>query len=103
LPGNLEDALKVVDGWDERCRAIIARTPRDQLIDHKLLWRDPLPRWVSSKGRVILVGDAAHTFLPTSIAGAGMAIEDAGTVAVCLELGGKKNVPLALRTSEKIR
>src|SRR5271163_2898245 len=71
LPGSREDALKVVEGWDKRCRHIIAKTPREQLIDHKLLWRDPLPRWVSDKGRVILIGDSAHTFLPTSIQGAG--------------------------------
>jgi 2-polyprenyl-6-methoxyphenol hydroxylase-like FAD-dependent oxidoreductase len=99
----LEDALKVVEGWDPRCLAIISKTPRDQLIDHKLLWRDPLPRWVSDKGRVMVIGDSAHTFLPTSIAGAGMAIEDSGTVAVCLELAGKEDVPTALRACEKMR
>jgi len=101
FPGKIEDALKVVEGWDERCRAIIRKTPESQLIDHKLLWRDPLPRWVSEKGRVMLIGDSAHTFLPTSIQGAGQAIEDAATVAICLELAD--NVPLALHTCQKMR
>jgi 2-polyprenyl-6-methoxyphenol hydroxylase-like FAD-dependent oxidoreductase len=49
------------------------------------------------------VGDAAHTMLPTSIQGAGQAIEDAATIAICLELAGKDRVPLGLRTAQKIR
>lgn len=99
----MEDAIKVVEDWDPRVAAIIRHTPKEQLIDHKLLWRDPLPRWVSARGRILLIGDAAHTFLPTSIQGVGQAIEDAATAAICLELAGKARVPLALRTSEKMR
>jgi 2-polyprenyl-6-methoxyphenol hydroxylase-like FAD-dependent oxidoreductase len=78
-------------------------TPEKQLIDYKLLWRDPLPGWVSKQGRMMLVGDSAHPFLPTSGQGAGQAIEDAATIAICLELAGKQEIPLALRTCEKIR
>lgn len=49
-------------------------------------YRDPLPRWISEKGRLVLIGDSAvspishfleltdvheqHPFLPTSIQGA---------------------------------
>jgi 2-polyprenyl-6-methoxyphenol hydroxylase-like FAD-dependent oxidoreductase len=95
--------LKVIEGWDQRPRDIIAMTPEAQLIDYKLLWRDPLPKWVSKHGRMMLVGDSAHPFLPTSGQGAGQAIEDAATVAICLELAGKEKVPLGLRTSEKLR
>jgi 2-polyprenyl-6-methoxyphenol hydroxylase-like FAD-dependent oxidoreductase len=97
------DALKVIEGWDDRPRQVIAKTPETQLIDYKLLWRDPLRTWVSEHGRVMLLGDAAHPFLPTSGQGAGQAIEDAGTVAICLELAGKDQIPLALRTAEKLR
>ena len=49
------------------------------------------------------MGDSAHTFLPTSIQGAGQAIEDAATVAICLQLAGKDQIPTALRTSQKMR
>jgi 2-polyprenyl-6-methoxyphenol hydroxylase-like FAD-dependent oxidoreductase len=46
--------------------------------------RDPIRRW--SKGRVTLVGDAAHPTLQTLAQGACMAIEDAVCLAECIEL-----------------
>ena len=52
---------------------------------------------------MMLVGDSAHPFLPTSGQGAGQAVEDAATIAICLELAGKQGISLALRASEKIR
>ncbi|WP_248310501.1 FAD-dependent monooxygenase [Devosia sp. Root105] len=42
-----------------------------------------LPYW--SKGRVILIGDAAHAVTPHSGQGASMALEDALVLAACLE------------------
>ena len=102
-PGSLDDVLKVVEGWDPRIAEVYKTTPKDQIFDHKLLYRDPLPTWTSPKGRVILTGDAAHSYVPTSAQGATQAIEDAATVAITLELAGKNQVPLALRTVEKMR
>ena len=102
-PGKIADALKVVEGWDKRVIDMIKKTPEHQLVDYKLLWREPLPGWTSRHGRMILLGDSAHPFLPTSGQGAGQAVEDAGTIAICLELAGRDQVPLALRTCEKIR
>ena len=47
-------------------------------IDHGRMWalsdRDPEPGW--SRGRVVLLGDAAHPMLPYLAQGACMAIED---------------------------
>ncbi|WP_055047698.1 FAD-dependent monooxygenase [Devosia sp. A16] len=42
-----------------------------------------LPYW--SKGRVVLIGDAAHAVTPHSGQGASMALEDALVLAACLE------------------
>ena len=102
-PGKISDALEVVKGWDPKIAAVIKKTPEHQLIDYKLIWRDPLPGWTSTHGRMMLVGDSAHPFLPTSGQGAGQAVEDAATVAICLELAGRGQISLALRTCEKIR
>jgi len=45
--------------------------------------RDPVRRWAD--GRVTLLGDAAHATLQSMAQGAGMAIEDAATLAHILE------------------
>ncbi|HKT05270.1 MAG TPA: FAD-dependent monooxygenase, partial [Rugosimonospora sp.] len=47
-----------------------------------LLDRDPLPRW--TRGRVALLGDAAHPMFPFFAQGAAQAIEDAAVLAGCL-------------------
>ena len=48
--------------------------------------RDPIRRW--SKGRVTLLGDAAHPTLQTLAQGACMAIEDAVCLAELIEQAG---------------
>ncbi|KAG1767549.1 monooxygenase [Suillus occidentalis] len=89
-PGKIEDVLDIVKDWDPRCAAI-------------LLIHDPLPTWVSKSGRVVLIGDAAHPFLPSSVQGASQAVEDGLTLAITLSLAGKDNVRLGTRTWESIR
>ena len=54
--------LKVVEGYDPRCAALWKKAPN--CIDWKLVYRDPLPTWVSKEARLCLIGDAAHPFLP---------------------------------------
>ena len=47
---------------------------------------------------MVQVGDSAHSFIPTSGNGATQALEDAITLATCLELGGgSRNAPLAAK------
>ena len=59
-------------------------------LDHAPDWRrwalfdaDPLPSW--RRGRVTLLGDAAHPILPFLAQGGAMALEDAVTLADCLQ------------------
>jgi len=101
FPGSVEEAAKLLDGWDPRTLAIVRKAPR--VFDWKLVYRDPLPRWISKQGRLVLIGDSAHPFLPTSIQGASQAIEDGVTLAATLRLSGKTNIPLAAQAFEKIR
>ena len=102
-PGNVDDALKLVEGWDERVAAIIRTTPPEKLVDWKLVYRVAIKSWSSPQGRIVLIGDAAHPFLPTSAQGASQAVEDAVTLAICLDLAGREKIPEAVRALERIR
>jgi len=103
--GSVDDALEWAKGWDPKVVAIIEATRADsaELIDWKLCYRDPLPTWVSPMGRIALLGDAAHPFLPTSQQGGSQAIEDGTTIAWCLKLASKSDCPTALRTYQALR
>jgi salicylate hydroxylase len=62
--------------------------------------RDPLPWW--SRGRITLLGDAAHPMLPFLAQGAAMAIEDGFVLARELERA-PDDLAAALRRYEMIR
>ncbi len=61
---------------------LIASTPADKVIRNDIVDRPPARPW--SKGRVGLVGDAAHPTTPNLGQGGCMAIEDAVVLARCL-------------------
>ncbi|KIX09902.1 uncharacterized protein Z518_00983 [Rhinocladiella mackenziei CBS 650.93] len=103
FPGNKDEVKKNLVGWAPIVHDIVDATPPDRLVDYKLVFRDPLPTFISPKARIALIGDAAHPFLPTSIQGASQSMEDGVTLAITLEKSGKENVPLALRAYEAIR
>lgn len=104
FPGKVEEALRYVADWAPIVTEIVKATPKTgRLIDHKLVFRDPLPTFISPRARIALIGDAAHPFLPTSIQGASQSIEDGVVLAVTLEKAGKGAVPRAVRAYEKIR
>jgi 2-polyprenyl-6-methoxyphenol hydroxylase-like FAD-dependent oxidoreductase len=98
----LSDARRNLEGWDPIIHKILGLTP-DPVMDWKLVYRDPLPTWISPKRRTALIGDAAHPFLPTSIQGASQAMEDGATIAVCLRKSGKENVQEGLSVFEALR
>ncbi|KAF8989689.1 monooxygenase [Cyathus striatus] len=99
--GKKEEVLDVVRGWDPRCAAVLSKAP--SFVDWKLVYRDPLPTWISKGGHVVLIGDAAHPFLPTSVQCASQAIEDGVVLAVTLQLAGKAQVSLAVKAWEHLR
>lgn len=100
----LEEISKSGVAWDQALLALIKRTPEDSIVDWRLLWRNPNPKWVSDSGRIVQIGDAAHTFLPTSANGGTQACEDAISLAACLRMAGSTdNVPLATRVHFALR
>jgi len=62
-------------GWSPRIRSIVAATTADQLMRHDVYF---LPGGLHTyiRGRVVMVGDAAHAALPTVGGGASAALED---------------------------
>jgi 2-polyprenyl-6-methoxyphenol hydroxylase-like FAD-dependent oxidoreductase len=69
-------------GFSEKLRSMIDATPVENLQRWEIRDRKPLKQW--SKGRVTLVGDAAHPTSPYAAYGAGMSIEDGYFLGVAL-------------------
>ena len=61
-------------GFAEPLGSLIAATPPEHMQRWEIRDRKPLKQW--SKGRVTLLGDAAHPTSPYAAYGAGMSIED---------------------------
>lgn len=89
--------------WAPIFRKLVETTPADTIVNFELLWRDPQPSWTSPAARVIQIGDAAHSYLPSSGNGATQAIEDAVSLASCLQIGGKENIPTSVRAHIRFR
>ncbi|HVG50139.1 MAG TPA: FAD-dependent monooxygenase [Xanthobacteraceae bacterium] len=98
-PGD-PDALRAeFAGWDPRIGALLAQvkhTFRSALYD-----REPIPVW--TKGRLTLLGDAAHPMLPHLGQGANQSIEDGMALAAILAHSDRRNAPAALLAYEKLR
>lgn len=102
---SAEDALKQLDAegqWGTDLRAIIAATPRNHIVDWRLMRRELKREWGSPKGRLMQIGDAAHPYLPTTVNGGTQAIEDGVSLARCLRLAVNKYGVSALPTGAKV-
>jgi len=98
-PGDPAALAKEFAGWDPMVETIIAQvstTFRWGLYD-----REPLPTW--TRGRLTLLGDAAHPMLPHVGQGANQAIEDAIVLATVLSNADRASAPRALLVYESLR
>lgn len=75
-----EEVLERYAGWNESLLRLFAAA--DTWYKWALYDRDPIPRW--TRGRVTLLGDAAHPMLPYLGQGACQAIEDGAVLATAL-------------------
>ena len=89
--GDRDEALALYAGWHPEVRALIAGT--EHVFKWALFDRPPLATW--TRGRVTLLGDAAHPMLPYMAQGASQSIEDALVLARCLA-AHRADLPRAL-------
>ena len=100
LGGKIEDFYPTFENWRFDwldCAAMIRNA--EQVLEYPMVDRDPLPYW--TKGRVTLLGDAAHPMYPRGSNGAGQAILDARTLAGCFRRFS--DMETALREYERAR
>jgi len=74
--------LNEIADWAEPIKAIVKATNADRILEGPICDRFPLSSW--SKGRMTLLGDAAHPMGPAMGQGANTAFEDARVLTYCL-------------------
>jgi salicylate hydroxylase len=98
-PGDPDVLRQEFAGWDPRIQQLLTEvrvTFRWALYD-----REPLPVW--TKGRLSLLGDAAHPMLPHLGQGANQSIEDGMALTTILGRADRVTAPLALQAYERLR
>jgi len=98
-PGDPALLRREFAGWDPRIGALLAQV--DKTFRWALYDREPLPGW--SRGRLTLLGDAAHPMLPHLGQGANQSIEDGIALATILGEAKKEGVGEALLAYERLR
>ncbi len=86
-------------GWDPRIEGLLKEV--ETTFKWALYDREPLPIW--TKGRLTLLGDAAHPMLPHLGQGANQSIEDGMALATILANTDAKTAPAALLAYENLR
>ena len=83
LDGNVEEMRALYKDWDPRIPKLL--TLCESVQKWRLCIRPGLePTWSHPSGAVTLLGDCVHATLPYLASGAGMALEDAGVLGLCL-------------------
>jgi 5-methylphenazine-1-carboxylate 1-monooxygenase len=84
VPGKLEDFLPAFESWRFDWLDVPAMLRAAEAIyEYPMVDREPLASW--TRGRVTLLGDAAHPMYPRGSNGAGQAILDARVLASSLK------------------
>jgi len=98
-PGDPEVLRREFYGWDPRIGQVLKQV--DRTFRWALYDREPLPTW--TRGRLTLLGDAAHPMLPHLGQGANQAIEDGMALATILACVHTSTIPASLLAYERLR
>lgn len=97
--GDPDQLRREFEGWDPRIGFVLKQV--EKCFRWALYDREPLPTW--TKGRLTLLGDAAHPMLPHLGQGANQSIEDGMALATILSRVDNAAVPAALLAYERLR
>src|SRR5437879_5229508 len=98
-PGDPDVLRREFEGWDPRIATLLSQV--EKTFRWALYDREPLPTW--TKGRLTLLGDAAHPMLPHLGQGANQSIEDGMALATILAGANEKTALMALVLYERLR
>jgi salicylate hydroxylase len=98
-PGDPDVLRREFEGWDPRIGSLLSQV--EATFRWALYDREPLPTW--SRGRLTLLGDAAHPMLPHLGQGANQSIEDGMALATILAHASRETAPAALLAYERLR
>lgn len=98
-PGDPAVLRRAFAGWDPRIGHVLEQV--DTTFRWALYDREPLPTW--SRGRLTLLGDAAHPMLPHLGQGVNQSVEDGIALAALLATVDPSGVPAALAAYERLR
>jgi 2-polyprenyl-6-methoxyphenol hydroxylase-like FAD-dependent oxidoreductase len=76
---KIEDMLEQFRGWPSPIEEVIAATPEDAFYGAHIRDIKPMKKW--GRGRITLMGDAAHATTPNAGRGVSEALEDAVVIA----------------------
>ena len=97
--GRKWELQEMFGGWHEPIADFLEATDEREILKHGARDRPPLSRW--GRGRITLLGDAAHPCTPNLGQGGCMALEDAFVLAKCVQQ--EPNLVRALRHYELLR
>jgi salicylate hydroxylase len=98
-PGDPDVLRREFAGWDPRIGSLLSEV--EATFRWALYDREPLPAW--TRGRLTLLGDAAHPMLPHLGQGANQSIEDGMALATILAHSNRATTPAALLAYENLR
>lgn len=102
-PGDVNQMRKEYEGWDPRLVKLLNLVP--STLKWKLCAREPLPTWIHSSNKLVLLGDSCHPMLPYQAQGAAQATEDAAVLGNLLSKIGNdaSQIPAVLKVYEQVR